>query len=150
MKTEHSVSVMLVGEYDIQDRLTLRAVFRKRGWKLLETRDLNRAMHQLDRDCVPVVMVEFNPQDSTWRGLLEHLQHRGHPTQVVVTSRTADIGLWAEVLKLGGYDLLLSQPLDPAELEHVTASAARHGMPLRPECRKNEAGGDTTISEDQW
>jgi len=129
MKTEHILSVMLVGEYDIQDRLALRAVFRKRGWKLVETRDLNRAMRLLDRDCVQVVMVEFNPQDSTWRGLLEHVQHRGHPTQLVVTSRTADIGLWAEVLNLGGYDLLLSQPLDPEELERVTASAARYGLP---------------------
>jgi len=43
-------------------------------------------------------------------------------------------GLWTQVLSLGGYDLLLSQPLDRDELERVVASAARPcGISLGPE-----------------
>jgi response regulator RpfG family c-di-GMP phosphodiesterase len=125
-----SVSALLVGEFHIQDRIIFREVFRKRGWRLLESQDRNRAMLCLDCDNVQVVVVEFHPQDSAWKTLLQDLQRRRDPPQLVVTSRTADNSLWAEVLNLGGYDLLVSQPLDGDELERVLASAARHaGIP---------------------
>jgi hypothetical protein len=48
----------------------------------------------------------------------------------VVTSRTADDYLWAEVLNVGGYDVL-AQPLERDEVERVVASARRH-FDVRP------------------
>jgi len=44
---------------------------------------------------------------------------------VIVASRLADERLWAEVLNLGGYDLL-AKPFDRDELVRVIAMAARH------------------------
>jgi DNA-binding NtrC family response regulator len=126
MNTEHPVSALLVGEFDIQDRLILREVFPKRGWRLLEAQDRNRAMLHLARDAVQVVVTEFDPPYATWKTLIQDLQRRGLSSQLVVTSRACNDSLWAEVLNLGGYDLLLSQPLDRAELERAIASAARH------------------------
>jgi DNA-binding NtrC family response regulator len=41
---------------------------------------------------------------------------------LIVTDRLADERLWAEVLNLGGYDLLL-KPFDPEELLRVVSSA---------------------------
>ena len=126
MKTQNCVSALLVGDFDVTDRLTLRDVFQKLGWRLLEAWDRKRAMLQLDCDDVQVVLIESDLPSGAWKTLLDDLQRRGHTTQVVVTSRTADNGLWAEILNLGGYDLLLSQPLRRDELERVVASAARH------------------------
>ena len=41
---------------------------------------------------------------------------------LIVTDRLADERLWAEVLNLGGYDLLL-KPFDPEEVLRVVNSA---------------------------
>jgi len=48
-----------------------------------------------------------------------------HPPQLVVASRTADDRLWAEVLNIGGYDVL-AQPFDSDEVSRVIAAARRH------------------------
>jgi DNA-binding response OmpR family regulator len=43
---------------------------------------------------------------------------------LIVTDRAADEALWAEVLNLGGFDVL-AQPFDPTEVSRVVASAGR-------------------------
>ncbi len=54
----------------------------------------------------------------SWRDLLAEIDEMG----VIVTSKVADERLWAEVLNLGGYDLLM-KPLDPAEVLRVVTMA---------------------------
>jgi len=44
------------------------------------------------------------------------------PPLLIVASRLADERLWAEVLNLGGYDVLL-KPFEPAELRRVIGNA---------------------------
>ena len=48
---------------------------------------------------------------------------------LVVTSRIADEWLWAEVLNLGGYDVL-AQPFDREEVTRVVRSAVRASSDL--------------------
>lgn len=43
--------------------------------------------------------------------------------RLLVVSRYADERLWAEVLNLGGYDVLL-KPFEPMEVTRVVAAAA--------------------------
>ena len=52
------------------------------------------------------------------------------PPLIIVTSRLADERLWAEVLNLGGFDVL-SRPYDAREVRHVIAQAWRswHSRP---------------------
>jgi len=126
MTAEPVLSGLLVGEFQIQDRLALRDVFQKRSWRLLEFRDARRALLQMDGEPIQLVITESDSSDGSWKALLEHLQLRGLITPLIVTSRLADDRLWAEVLNLGGFDLLCSHPLDREELERVLASAARH------------------------
>ncbi|HLJ47142.1 MAG TPA: hypothetical protein VKU01_14090 [Bryobacteraceae bacterium] len=54
----------------------------------------------------------------TWRELLDH-------STLIVTSRVADEALWAEVLNLGGFDVL-AQPFDRTEVLRVTDAALRY------------------------
>jgi DNA-binding response OmpR family regulator len=56
------------------------------------------------------------PDGRNWKDLLAELQIFPDPPPLIVTSRLADERLWAEVLNMGGYDLLL-QPFDAKEGE---------------------------------
>ena len=126
MTAEPMLTALLVGQIEVQDRLILREVFQKRSWRLLELWDRRRALLQMDGEPVQVVIAESDASGETWKALLEHLHLRGSAAQLIVFSRLADDRLWAEVLNLGGFDLLCSQPLDREELERVIAAAARH------------------------
>jgi DNA-binding response OmpR family regulator len=48
-----------------------------------------------------------------------------HAPLLIVTSRSADDALWAEVLNLGGYNVL-AKPFDSREVFHVVANAWLH------------------------
>jgi DNA-binding response OmpR family regulator len=122
--TDHGVSALLIGEYDA-DRLFLHGIFRDAGWRLFEAPDRRRALDCLDRHPVQVVISEKEGPRWHWKVLLADLRRFAHPPQLIVTSRTADDHLWAEVLNIGGYDVL-PQPFAREEVERVVAAARRH------------------------
>jgi hypothetical protein len=61
----------------------------------------------------------------SWRHVLNDLHGLTNPPQLIVTSRTADESLWAEVLNIGGYDAMVLA-FERFEVELVIASAYRH------------------------
>ena len=60
-----------------------------------------------------------------WKNLLRYLRRSVPAPQLIVASRLADDSLWAEVLNIGGYDVL-AQPFRREEVERVIAAARRH------------------------
>jgi len=122
--SEKGVSALLVGEYE-NDRFLVHEVFKKLGWRLFEARDRRRAMQCLERNPVQVVIAKTDVPDWSWRRVLSDLRRQAKPPQLIVTSRTADESLWAEVLNVGGYDVM-AQPFEQYEVERVIASAHRH------------------------
>jgi len=118
------ICALLVGEYE-NDRLLLQEIFREAGWRLIEARDRKKALKQLDRNPVQVVIASREAPNCDWKTMLESLARRPHPPELIVTSRTADEQLWSEVLNCGGYDVL-PQPFRREEIERVIASARRH------------------------
>lgn len=120
----HTVSALAVGEFE-QDRPLLQNIFRERGWLLFQARDRRRAMQCLERNPVHVILAESELPSGNWRKLLSDIRRLAQPPQLIVTSRTADDYLWAEVLNIGGYDVL-PQPFERDEVERVVASAYRH------------------------
>ena len=121
---EKPVSALLIGSYE-NDRSLIRDVFRKPGWRLFEARDRRQALRSLRRHPVEVVLAESGVPAWSWKKILEFLRRLAPPPLLVVTSRTADDYLWAEVLNFGAFDVL-AQPLDRDEVERVIASARRH------------------------
>ena len=121
---DHAVSALLVGEFE-SDRLLVHEIFRLQGWRLFEARDRRRAMECLCKNPVQVVIAESEAPAWNWKRILSDLRRLMPAPQLVVTSRTADDYLWAEVLNVGGYDVL-PQPLERDEVERVVASARRH------------------------
>jgi DNA-binding response OmpR family regulator len=69
------------------------------------------------------IITEANlPGRRTWMDLLEYASStRSH---VIVTSDCEDVSLWAKVLNLGGYDVLM-KPFDSEEVLRVISLAWR-------------------------
>ena len=87
------------------------------------------AFQRLSHGRISIVFCERDLPDGTWRNILEHLWSAGERPLLIVTSRTADEWLWAEVLNLGGYDVL-AKPLEGKEVRHALQTAdleRRHG-----------------------
>lgn len=122
--SEKSLCALLLGKFET-DRALVKDIFRRTGWHLLEARDRRRALECLERNPVQVVIVESDLPRWNWRQVLRELHLMSSPPLLVVSSRTADESLWAEVLNIGGYDVL-AQPFEANEVERVVASAGRH------------------------
>ena len=105
-------------------RDALAAILEKTDWRIGYARSCGEAVMLLCREQVSVVICESRLPDGDWKDMLEYsLQAPGAP-RLIVTCRWANESLWAEVLNLGGFDVL-AQPFDNTEVTRVTSSATR-------------------------
>jgi DNA-binding response OmpR family regulator len=72
-----------------------------------------------------LVVCEQDLPDGSWKEILAATAAVADPPSLIVTSRLADDRLWAEVLNLGGYDVL-AQPFDREEVRRVAMLARDH------------------------
>src|SRR5437763_11790463 len=96
---ERSLGVLAIGEF-AADRLLLHDVCHKLWWRLREARDRKSALRILERQPVQVVIAESELPNWNWKKVLNDLRRLAQPPQLIVTSRTADDYLWAEVLNI--------------------------------------------------
>ncbi|MDX2150869.1 MAG: response regulator [Bryobacteraceae bacterium] len=101
-----------------EDHRTVEGCFRRSAWPIRKAATCLEAERALGEQTVAVMLCERELPDGDWKRLLEMANRRAEPPLVVVTSRLADERLWAEVLNLGGYDLLM-KPWDRGELTRV-------------------------------
>ena len=118
------VSALSVGVAD-QDQAKLESIFLSRGWQLGRARTRQEARVCVAAAPVRVVIADSELRDGGWREVLDDLRECAEPPVLVVTARLADEALWAEVLNMGGYDVL-AKPLDNEEVARVIGAAARH------------------------
>lgn len=116
-------SVILVGAVDDHDGGS--SPFGQFSWFTRRVRELRDFREETQKSCPRVVVCEQQLPDGTWKDVLEISGAMHHPAPVVVTSRLADERLWAEVLNLGGYDLL-AKPLDRREVFRTMNLAWQH------------------------
>ena len=91
---------------------------------VLYSSDCEQASGHLCDSRVSVVICEALLPDGDWKDLLARMSSIRASSVLVVTSKVADESLWAEVLNLGGYDVL-AQPFDQEEVTRVVSSALR-------------------------
>lgn len=72
-----------------------------------------------------LVISDANLPDGTWRDIVLCSRKRSDVTPVIVVSRLADEELWAEVLCLGGYDVI-AKPIDVLEFARVIRARSVH------------------------
>ena len=118
---ERIVTVLLVSDSE-QDHDWLGEVFRHSKWNMLSARSCSDALEILKTNRIPVVVCECALPDGGWKNILNRFAQSPEEPALVVTSSQADDRLWAEVLNLGGYDVL-SKPFDRAEVIRVIGAA---------------------------
>lgn len=99
--------------HDIIEIAVLRA-----GGSIVRANGYEAARAVLSHDPPHWVVCERTLTDGSWKDLLEYESVRAGSTLLIVTSRTADAALWAEVLNLGGHDVL-PQPFDEREVMRI-------------------------------
>jgi len=119
-----AVKVLLVSPLDENHRY-LTQILRHSKWKYYFARSRAEAIAFLRNNAVPVVICEADLIDGTWRDLLDETTRIEPAPLLIVTSRLADDALWAEVLNLGGYNVL-AQPFDSREVFRVVGNAWLH------------------------
>jgi DNA-binding response OmpR family regulator len=94
-------------------------------WQVATAGSCQEAVSFLRQSTTFVVFCEHSLPDGSWRLVLDQAANSPVPPLVVVTSRLADDHLWAEVLNLGGFDVL-AKPFNEREVRHVMTSAVSH------------------------
>ncbi len=107
---------------------TLREGFADRGWEIRSVPGWNQVFLRLRERLYEAVLCEANLPDGDWRDVLDELWLCTTPPALIVTSRLADVTLWAEVLDAGGFDVLPS-PLNAEELRRALERAGRRQPP---------------------
>ncbi len=123
-------TVLLVSP-SIEDYRTLERIFGDSCWQLQGALTALDALDAIGRDPlgIAVIICDHHLTVYDWRWLLGQLDQLPAPPSLIVASRVADERLWAEVLNLGAFDLLLGGPFEPEEVLRVTESAVRMRRP---------------------
>ena len=100
------------------DHAVLRKIIHNSPWRLTTRKCAAEALPELNRTRFTVIFCEFNLTDGTWKDILELTHSMNEVPLLVVTSQFTDERLWAEVLNLGGYDVL-TKPLVEDEVRRV-------------------------------
>jgi DNA-binding response OmpR family regulator len=92
----------------------LRAMLKSAGYRVLTGRTVRQSISLLNAVSV-VICEDILPGRMTWKNLLAALDHVHSAPAFIVTSAMVEPRLWAEVLNLGGSDVL-AQPFSQAEV----------------------------------
>jgi hypothetical protein len=117
-------AVLLVSAHT-GDHDSLEGIFRGSRWTLRGVCTASDGLKTIRRNPgeIPVVICQQSLPDGDWKFLLAGLDKAAGGPRLIVSSRLADDRLWAEVLNLGAFDLLLGAPFEPEEVLRVTGSA---------------------------
>ncbi|HSB13835.1 MAG TPA: hypothetical protein VLE22_05215 [Bryobacteraceae bacterium] len=118
---ETGIEVVLISPSET-DSLPLRRLFGHSRSSVYWFSTCQAALAFLREHPVGVVISNTELPDGCWTDLLGALTGFIPPPNLIVSSRLADDRLWAQVLNLGGYDVLLT-PFDPDEALRVSTSA---------------------------
>jgi DNA-binding NtrC family response regulator len=104
------------------DYRTLRETAGRLSQSVVACADVREALRAIRWHAPEIVVCEARC-NGNWQELLEGA--RAAQSLLLIVSRHADERLWADVLTLGGFDVL-ALPFDRNELRRVLSSALRH------------------------
>ncbi len=124
LATEQTVTVLVVSPSE-DDHALLESIFDHYNCKIHGARTCREALAFLRENPMPVLICECCLPDGKWKDILNAVASMIDPPRLIVSSRHADDCLWAEVLNLGGYDVLM-KPFDTKEVSRVVSLAWQH------------------------
>lgn len=114
--------LVLAVSFSTADMRALTNLFAPMPWRLAYAARLPEARRKATSHRVRIVLCERDLPGGDWKALLEYARDLPHAPRFILTSPVADERLWAEVLNLGGYDVLLT-PFDADEVRRVISCA---------------------------
>ena len=115
--------VILIVSPLAEDHERLARISDQFATEVRSTGTVAEALGILKAETVAVLITESKlPGGHYWTELLQATAVSEGAPRLIVASRVADEHLWAEVLNLGGYDVLL-KPFDPEEAYRVVGLA---------------------------
>jgi len=124
-----------------EDHACLREILDRQDYEMRSASGCAEALDSLRDDSAHVVICERDLPDGNWFMLLQELNRFSAPPRLIVCSRLADAGLWAEVINLGGWDVLPT-PFQSTEVVRVAHSAWRSAEKARmPEAQHSTDHG---------
>jgi DNA-binding NtrC family response regulator len=119
-----SVSPTEEDHFRLQDILTSpqRTLYPDLAFTMTAKSTISAAKNALKQGHASIVLCEHDLSPGSWKELLDFVEGLPAPPLVIVTSRVADERMWAEVLNLGGYDVL-AKPLNSEEVIRTITSA---------------------------
>jgi DNA-binding NtrC family response regulator len=124
VRSDQTVAVLAVSPSD-DDLNNLSGIFRQTRWNIHGVHACREARDFLRKNPAAVVVCERRLPDGTWLDLHRLAGSLSAPPKIIVTSDDADDSLWAEVLNLGGYDVL-AKPFDRSEVTRIISLAWLH------------------------
>jgi DNA-binding response OmpR family regulator len=109
--------ILIISPYG-EDHIHLPEILSDPPWEWYWAQGCAQALKLLNKSQIGVVICESDQPDGSWRDLLDAAVNLVAPPNLIVCSRLADEYLWAEVLNLGGYDVL-AKPFDREEVLRV-------------------------------
>ena len=119
-----AVTVVLISPFE-EDHICLKRMLAEADCKIHWVQNHQQALSVLRENRAAVVISECNLPEGSWKDVFSQLQPLANPPLLIVTSQHADDHLWAEVLNLGGYDVLL-KPFHGAEVTRVVSLACQY------------------------
>jgi len=109
----HTPTTVLAVSDHTEDLDLLEQTFRETNWRLCRAKCYREAVTILCRDRMPVVICHCCLPDGNWKDILSQIADLPDAPRLIVASKERN--LCAEVINLGGYDLLTT-PFDQHEV----------------------------------
>ena len=122
--SENAVSVLAIGHSE-KYQTSLLDIFNHSKWNLQFAQSLREARPLISQNQISVILCQHKLTDGKWVDVLDEIHQAGDRPRLIVASENADESLWAEVLNLGGYDVL-EMPFQPQEVTRVLSLAWLH------------------------
>jgi CheY-like chemotaxis protein len=107
-------TILLAGSNE-EDYTVLSDILNASIWSMRWARTCREAGALVREESPCAVLCERDLPDGTWKDVLDAIEQAGHASCLIVVSHLADESLWAEVLNLGGFDVL-AKPFDRQEV----------------------------------
>jgi DNA-binding NtrC family response regulator len=106
------VVALLVNE---QDRCVVTSVSSQEALDVHFAESCDEARAVANQLTAPVILIDRDWPGTGWRATVESLAASPHHACVILVSRVADVYLWQELIRCGGYDVLAK----PLRANHV-------------------------------
>jgi len=132
---ERILSVSLLPD----EHASLAEIVRKCGYQVVCANSIFEGKSLFAEKRIGVVFCATKLTDGTWRDLASHIMAEPEPPLFIVTSSQPSDHLWAEVLNLGGFDVL-TKPFRELEVRRLLTSAGMRASHRDPVLQAQAAG----------